>query len=382
MELEETPGKSQDLCGEISSKVKEVAVGPSSQPERDSKFEHLNLISSSAAGSDPNYKKTKTQRERDHPYRQVTKNDKTFTLGNFATSSQLAESVISAILYEAIQKIVDSEGVSDVLSGKVEAANQQDRLEERTNGNNSDCEHLINTADSSSPVDLDLDHLLHSESNMKDFTNFETTQSCLNKTALQNWLQTKESEVNAFMSEVNESEQELQNLVEDLADVGSLETVQKSLNFKIDKTKDLPDNLLKTPESLLDDGNTLGTVRLTSPQGIKKEERIADERKSKSKNHKSEQAFKSPLLRRKEIRRCLGLQEACESSDVLEEILTPALHFRNAENYLEGTDTRGTLTSPNNDRFMSYSIDHVDADSNFIDRNSVRNVRNHCSIFN
>merc|ERR1719232_1595539 len=37
--------------------------------------------------------------------------------------------------------------------------------------------------------------------------------------------------------------------------------------------------------------------------------------------------IKSPLLRRKEIRNCINLHNACENSDVLNEIMEPALNF-------------------------------------------------------
>ena len=361
MELEETRG-------EINSRAKEEALGLKSKPSSmiDSKFEDLNIIPSSAAGCDPNYKKTKTGAlaERAHPYRRVSKNDQTSMLENSA------ESVISGILWEVIQKTVESE------------AADQDRLEEPCNWTGNLSEHLINTADSpsSDPPDLHPDHILQSKSIMKDCANVETISSCQNKTALQNWLQTKENEVNVILSELTESEEKLHNLVEDLADVDSLETAQNNINSHLEKNKDLPDKLANT-ESLLSDRNTVGMARLTYPRGVKKMERIADERKSKSKNNKSQQSFKSPLLRRKEIRTCLSLHEACESSDVLEEILTPALQFGNTENYLEGSHIRGTLTSTKNDRLKSYSIDYVEADSNFIDRNSVRNVRNHSAVF-
>ena len=359
MELEET-------LGEISSRAKEEALGLKSKPSSmiDSKFEDLNIIPPSAAGCDPNYKKTKKGAlgERAHPYRQVSKNDQTSMFENSA------KSIISGILGEVIQNTVESE------------AADQDRLEEPSNWTGNLSEHLINTADSpsSDPPDLHPDHILQSTSKMKDCANVETISSCQNKTALQNWLQTKENEVNVILSELNKSEEKLHNLVEDLADVDSFETAQNNLNSHVEKNKDLPDKFANT-ESLLSDGNTAGG--LTYPLGVRKMERIADERKSKSKNNKSQQSFKSPLLRRKEIRTCLSLHEACESSDVLEEILTPALQFGNSENFLEGSQIRGTLTSTENDRVMSYSIDHVEADSNFIDRNSVRNVRNHSPVF-
>ena len=42
---------------------------------------------------------------------------------------------------------------------------------------------------------------------------------------------------------------------------------------------------------------------------------------------KKNNCVKSPLLRRKEIRTCINLHNDCENSDVLHEIISPALNF-------------------------------------------------------
>ena len=96
--------------------------------------------------------------------------------------------------------------------------------------NDSSGEHLINTADVLSPaVSADLS----TEPNM--------TQDCPNtKTAgLLDWLQAKETEVNAILEEVNvcqsqhnEAEQELQNLLEELADIDGLKSEFQVKNFR------------------------------------------------------------------------------------------------------------------------------------------------------
>ena len=50
-------------------------------------------------------------------------------------------------------------------------------------------------------------------------------------------------------------------------------------------------------------------------------------KKNRKDNHSSKRSVKSPLLRRKEIRTCINLHNDCENSDVLNEIMGPALNF-------------------------------------------------------
>ena len=113
---------------------------------------------------------------------------------------------------------------------------------------------------------------------------------------------------------------------------------------------------------------------------VKNKQMIIGRNPKKEKSSKMKHTVKSPVLRRKEIRACLSLHNECESSGVLEELLTPSLYFQNSENNLEYTELRTDQTPSNSDNFLAESVD--DDDSNFIDRNSVRNVLHYISILN
>ena len=316
-------------------------------------------------GDELNYKKTvgscSDNSDSDEDYHNITKicgatiesnpeNDSSSTVvekeGMFNHSG---ENDISAVL--CCEQLVREIVMCAVQSGSgptsdTEAANH---CQFNCRENDSSGEHLINTADVLSPPVDSAD--LSIEPNM--------TQNCPNAktTGLLDWLQAKETEVNAILEEVNvchsqhnESEQELQNLLEELADIDGLKS-----EFQVKNLQELTESILKAPEAPADPAPDLF---LPTPLKSKPE-----------KNRKSKPTVKSPLLRRKEIKTCLNLHRACEDSEVLQELLIPAVRFGNSENYLEDSE----VTTSDEAQFITKSVDDIDHDTtNVISRNSVR----------
>jgi len=85
-----------------------------------------------------------------------------------------------------------------------------------------------------------------------------------------------------------------------------------------------------TEEQLLDSNSLLITPMVITPKVKRK--KISSTPKLKKKN------IKSPLLRRKEIRTCINLHNACENSDVLHEIMRPAVSYGSSLNLVEAVE--------------------------------------------
>lgn len=351
-----------------------------------SESDHFNIISPPAAGRELNYKKanflslsdgigfdnTEPDQCSHDSTKLIQKNDPSSTVGNEMRSNHVAENVISAILSEVIQKIVVSAAMSDFTSGKLEAANQLLRLVSNCTENDPTREQLIKTADD---LTTSLKDRCITETNMKDYGNVVMTEDCRDtKTAPQHWLQSRENEVNVILSEVEDSHtnnrSQKENSVESLTDIDGHQ-IQKKLHSQSEKNTELFDKLSKSSKSFRAEVYTF-----SPPEMVKKKERTIDEKKSISVKNTFKKAFKSPLLRRKEIRDCISLHNDCESSDLLEELLTPALCIRNPQNFIDDDEIRGTWTTSYNN-----PIENVDSDSSFIDRDSVRTNCNHRSTF-
>merc|ERR1712131_252832 len=147
---------------------------------------------------------------------------------------------------------------------------------------------------------------------------------------LKNWLESKEQEVNNILSD-EKSDSDLDaddiNQGEVCSSSKSLNDAQNDFNLQAEILKQLTENLLaatqeaqgseefsETADKILDSSSVLLT-----PLTVKK--------KNRKENHSSKRSVKSPLLRRKEIRTCINLHNDCENSDVLYEIMGPALNF-------------------------------------------------------
>merc|ERR1719510_1234712 len=344
----------------------------------ESEGDHLKIIPPPPpdGGYELNYKKTvrfcSDSFDSDEDYHKITKtceaeiasnqeNARTSSGEKEAMFNQSGENDISAILCCEVAEVVEEIIICAVLSSSTsdpghgteltEAANQQSNCRE----NDSSGEHLINTAELLSPALTADRSITERQCNLEP----NMTQDCSNtKTAgLLDWLQAKETEVNAILEEVkdcqtlhNESEQELQNLLEQLADIDGLKS-----EFQVKNLTELTENILKAPDSFLADENTRDSV----PD--------SDKKSKPEKNRKSKSAVKSPLLRRKEIKTCLNLHRACEDSEVLQELLIPAVRFGSSVEDSEATtsDEAQLITESIDD------IDLVDSDTkNVISRNS------------
>merc|ERR1719510_1965742 len=277
----------------------------------ESEGDHLKIIPPPPpdGGYELNYKKTvrfcSDSFDSDEDYHKITKtceaeiasnqeNARTSSGEKEAMFNQSGENDISAILCCEVAEVVEEIIICAVLSSSTsdpghgteltEAANQQSNCRE----NDSSGEHLINTADGLSPAVSADRGIEERQSHLEPDMTQDMTQDCSNtKTAgLLDWLQAKETEVNAILEEVkdcqtlhNESEQELQNLLEQLADIDGLKS-----EFQVKNLTELTENILKAPDRFLADENTRDSVRDSN-------------KKSKpEKNRKSKSAVKSPLL--------------------------------------------------------------------------------------
>ena len=355
----------------------------------ESEVDHLKIIPPPPpdGGYELNYKKTvrfcSDSFDSDEDYHNITKtceaeiasnqeNARTSSGEKEAMFNQSGENDSSAILCCEVAEVVEEIIICAVLSSSTsdpghgteltEAANQQSNCRE----NDSSGEHLINTADGLSPAVSADRGIEERQSHLEP----DMTQDCSNtKTAgLLDWLQAKETEVNAILEEVkdcqsqhNESEQELQNLLEELADIDGLKS-----EFQVNTLNELTANILRAPDCFLADGNTPDSAPQT------------DKKSKPEKNRKSKSAVKSPLLRRKEIKTCLNLHRACEDSEVLQELLIPAVRFGSSVEDSEATtsDEAQLITESIDD------IDLVDPDTkNVISSNSVRPGLSTMAIF-
>jgi len=193
---------------------------------------------------------------------------------------------------------------------------------------------------------------------------------------LKNWLESKEQEVNNILSdEKPDSDLDADdiNQGEVCSSSKSLNDAQNDFNLQAEILKQLTENLLaatqedatqeaqgseefsETADKILDSSSVLLT-----PLTVKK--------KNRKDNHSSKRSVKSPLLRRKEIRTCINLHNDCENSDVLNEIMGPALNF----------GSTSVVDEPTPDPIMSnsesFEIDQPQSNnhSTFVD-NSVAN---------
>ena len=100
--------------------------------------------------------------------------------------------------------------------------------------------------------------------------------------------------------------------------------IKKDSSFPVSSKESLiGDSLLEsksfTEEPILESSSVLITPMVNSPKVKKKKQGT---KKSKS----SKNMIKSPILKRKEIKQSINLHNACENSDVLHEIIGPALN--------------------------------------------------------
>ena len=110
--------------------------------------------------------------------------------------------------------------------------------------------------------------------------------------------------------------------------------VQKDFNIQAEILKQLTESILAsteqrghqekfsdTGEKILDSSSVLiSPLTVDTPPKHKSVKKLSGNKIKKSN-------VKSPLLRRKEIRTCINLHNDCENSDVLHEIISPALNF-------------------------------------------------------
>ena len=178
-------------------------------------------------------------------------------------------------------------------------------------------------------------NMAHSSSSVYD------QNSSVKLSELKDWLDSKEKEVNDILSDDNDYEiDDLEQVTEILPRTETISDAQKDFNLQAEILKQLTESILAasqdisgkkndngkkdteemtaTGEHILDSSSVLITPMTVKPNPNKK------------KHHDSEikrKNIKSPLLRRKEIRNCINLHNACENSDVLNEIMGPALNF-------------------------------------------------------
>ena len=152
---------------------------------------------------------------------------------------------------------------------------------------------------------------------------------------LKHWLDSKEKEVNDILNDV---EDDADDMLSDspLEESKDLTQVQEDFNLQAEILKQLTESILasnsdnqrkkeenNTEEPILESSSLLITP-LTVETKKKSEETV-----------KPKKQVKSPLLRRKEIRACLQLHNDCENSDVLQEIISPAINFGAHEALIE-----------------------------------------------
>ena len=211
----------------------------------------------------------------------------------------------------------------------------------------------------------------------------EHSPTAMKLAQLKDWLECKEKEVNDILND-NSDQDQLEDL-QNISNIGTTEVeditnVQKDFNIQAEILKQLTESILAsskmdpvveksqqplsgTGEMLLDSSSVLITPLTKEPKA-----------RSKSGKHRPEtlkKSVKSPLLRRKEIRTCINLHNDCENSDVLHEIMTPAMNFGsttstdvNTEAEYPETDQEVASPVPNNsasrsENFQSFQVDNV-----------------------
>ena len=166
---------------------------------------------------------------------------------------------------------------------------------------------------------------------------------------LLHWLEIKETECNKMLS----ADQQLQH-TKDAVEIEKRDDVEVSIEAEILKhltekvlfpksddgrTESISeplegigelDALNPTEEHVLDSNCVMITPMVVSPKA---------KRKKGTKTPKTERkTIKSPLLRRKEIRTCISLHNECETSDVLEELMRPAIDYGSNTNIVDAVE--------------------------------------------
>ena len=210
----------------------------------------------------------------------------------------------------------------------------------------------------------------------------EHSPTAMKLAQLKDWLECKEKEVNDILND-NSDQDQLEDL-QNISNIGTTEVeditnVQKDFNIQAEILKQLTESILAsskmepaeksqqplsgTGEMLLDSSSVLITPLTKEPKARSKSGKPRPETLKKS--------VKSPLLRRKEIRTCINLHNDCENSDVLHEIMTPAMNFGstastdvNTEAEYPETDQEVASPVPNNsasrsENFQSFQVDNV-----------------------
>ena len=169
----------------------------------------------------------------------------------------------------------------------------------------------------------DLDHEVTTEET-------EENPSIAKLAELKDWLDSKEKEVND-MFDTNDDCSRMDDL--DTHKEGNTETildVQKDFNIQAEILKQLTESILASTEKRepVEKFNQTGEQILNSSSLLISPLTVSGHKSVKKSSGKVKKtSVKSPLLRRKEIRTCINLHNDCENSDVLHEIISPALNF-------------------------------------------------------
>merc|ERR1712227_223729 len=178
-------------------------------------------------------------------------------------------------------------------------------------------------------------NMAHSSSSVYD------QNSSVKLSELKDWLDSKEKEVNDILSDGNDYEiDDLEQVTEILPRTETISDAQKDFNLQAEILKQLTESILAASQDISgkknDDGKkdteemTATGEHIPDSSSVLITPMTVKPNPNKKKHHDSEikrKNIKSPLLRRKEIRNCINLHNACENSDVLNEIMGPALHF-------------------------------------------------------
>ena len=208
-------------------------------------------------------------------------------------------------------------------------------------------EDLLNNVSSSEKMNgEDSEFDMYNVEDLDDNSDTEENSSVAKLAELKNWLDSKEREVND-MFDTNDDCSRTDDL--DAKEEGNAETileVQKDFNIQAEILKQLTESILASTEEkaqtqakLSDTGEKIldSSSVLISPLTVDNLPRHKSVKKSSGKMKKN--SFKSPLLRRKEIRTCINLHNDCENSDVLHEIISPALNYGAASVTVNGDVT-------------------------------------------
>ena len=252
-----------------------------------------------------------------------------------------AASVVSASCDDYCQEILSSEARqirdnSPATSHDTEQSCNQEKefIQEDVVQDDTD---LVNTMSSSSVKinEEESEFELYSLEDLDNELTMEDTDPSVTKLAeLKDWLDSKEKEVNDMFDIKDDTIDEHDNHEE--SNTETILDVQKDFNIQAEILKQLTESILAsstevkgpqerfsdTGEKILDSSSVL-----ISPLTVDSPSRHKYVRKSSGNKMKKNISVKSPLLRRKEIRTCINLHNDCENSDVLHEIISPALNF-------------------------------------------------------